>query len=449
MRILYVTHGFPPDRVGGVEVHAEQLARALAREHDVGVLYPVEDASLEPFSWRRREVDGVSRFEARVARDGIRFENVYWNAKVDAMFERLLDAWKPDVVHVHSLIFLSFGILDVTRRRGIPSVMSLHDFFSVCPLGQRIRADLDLCETLDRERCARCLRPDWDAAWRAPFAQRPAALARATAYRLFKSPSAGRLDRHDTRMRATLRAIDTIITPSQFQRRQFVDYGLDPDRVRAVPYGFEGEDLKAVRGGSDQRGDTGALRFGYLGSVMPTKGPHVVVDAFRELDRPGCTLDIHGEVASFHGDDSYGLRLAERIRETPGVALHGRYEYNDLPQILRAMDVLVVPSIWYETFCITIREGFLAGVPVIASRLGAMEEAIEDGETGLLFRPGDAADLRDTMRRIVDEPDLRRRLAESPKSVKGIDENAAEYLSVYAGLVDGDPSSPASGAGSN
>ncbi len=444
MRILYVTHGYPPARVGGVEIHAEQLARALAKDHDVGVLYPTMDDALDPFTWRAKDVDGVEHFEARVERDGIRFENVYWNAKIDAMFERLVNEWKPDVVHVHSLVFLSFGIFDVTRRRGLPTVMNLHDFFSVCPLGQRIRKDLDLCETVDRERCARCLRPDWRVAWERPLAERPVALARAAAYRVFKSPSVARLERQDERMRATLRAVDVVIAPSEFQRRQFVDYGLDPERMRTVAIGVERDDLRVVAERvasetAESAAKVRGLRFGYLGSVMPTKGAHVLLEAFRGIDRPGSTLDIHGEAAPFHGDDSYGRNLAERIRETPGATLHGRYDTSQLAGILDRMDVLVVPSIWYETFCITIREGFLANVPVIASRLGPMAEAIEDGETGLSFRAGDATDLRDAMRRLVDDPTLRRRLALSPKGVVSVDDNAAVYGEIYAGLVEGAP----------
>ena len=82
-----------------------------------------------------------------------------------------------------------------------------------------------------------------------------------------------------------------------------------------------------------------------------------------------------------------------------------------------------------------IREGFLAGVPVVASGHGAMAEAIEHGVNGLLFAPGDAADLATQLRRLLEEPGLRERLAAHPKQVSAVQENAARHLNLYRLLL--------------
>lgn len=432
MKILYVTHGFPPQRVGGVEVHTEQLARELGGRFDVSVLFPVDDERIPYFQYERDEWNGIRVIRARTRRSGVRFEDLYWNSGVDTMFERLLDEEAPDLVHVQSVIGLSFGILDITRRRGIPTVMSLHDFFSVCPLGQRIRKDLDLCVRLDRDRCEQCLKPALSDAFSGGAGRWPVALARNLAHRLLKAPSAERLDRHDERMRATLGGVDRLVTPSEFQRQQFIDYGIDGDRIRHVSYGFEVERFNGVR---EARQPSDVVRVGYLGSVIPTKGAHVLLEAFAGIEtRNEARLDIHGEVSTFHGDDSYRDSIDRWIGEERGVKIHGRYEYDELPGILAKLDILVVPSIWYETFCITIREGFLAGVPVLASRLGAMGEAIEDGVTGLQFEAGNADDLREKLERLIDDPELRERLARASKTVKAIGENAAELADLYLSL---------------
>ena len=95
----------------------------------------------------------------------------------------------------------------------------------------------------------------------------------------------------------------------------------------------------------------------------------------------------------------------------------------------------MVPSLWYECSPIVIREAFLASVPVLASGHGGMAEAIDGGVNGLLFRPGDAADLAAQLRRLLEEPGLGRRLAAHPKQVSSIAENALRHLMLYESLV--------------
>jgi glycosyltransferase involved in cell wall biosynthesis len=173
-------------------------------------------------------------------------------------------------------------------------------------------------------------------------------------------------------------------------------------------------------------------RFGYIGSILPSKGVHILIEAFKLIGGSDQRLHIWGEVLPFHKDTNYGHRLAVLTKGwESSIQLHGRYENEDLPKILSNIDVLVAPSIWYEAFCLTVREGFLAGVPVIASNFGAMAEAIEDGETGLLFNVGDSVDLSRKMGRLMTDHALRRKLAESPKKVYTVEENVAGLKRVY------------------
>ena len=124
------------------------------------------------------------------------------------------------------------------------------------------------------------------------------------------------------------------------------------------------------------------------------------------------------------------------IRPGKNVTFYGRYDNKNVACILSLIDVLVVPSIWHETFSIVIREGFLAGVPVIASNIGAMKESIEDGETGLLFEYGDPDDLFEKMKMLVKDEALRRRLSNCRDKVKEMTENANEIMQVYKELVE-------------
>lgn len=421
MRILFVVHGFPPQATGGVELRAYYLAQEFRRNHTVSVFCRGASPELEDYHRESLEIDGIPTRRINYNfRDLDTFVGVYLNSRMEAEFESYLDEFQPEIVHIHHLTCLSTRIPEILRRRGIPQILSLHDFWMGCPKGQRIRSDLQTCGTIDRELCLPCAAEIWgplveaepiEGFWR----------------RLLKrfDPLA-RLKEYERHIQRVLDIPDLLLTPSEFSRSIFLGQGVAPERIRALPYGLD----KSIFEGVGSR-PSETFRFAFVGSVLPTKGVHVLLEAFRGLERDGVRLDIYGEIVPFHGNTTYVEELGAEIEATEGVTLHGRYENSKLPRILENVDALVVPGVWFETFCITIREGFLADVPVIASNLGAMGESLEDGVSGLLFHPGDSRDLRRQMRRLVDEPDLRVRLRGQSERVKGIRENSEELLELY------------------
>jgi rhamnosyltransferase len=401
MRILYVGAGYPPKSRGGTEVHMRQLAMAMvARGHDVTVLCRDDDPSRPDFDVLPGEVDGIPvirlnhRFsETRVLGD------VYSTRRIDELVDAELARIEPDLVHVHHLTCLSTSLIDRVKARGIPLVMTLHDFWTVCPRGQRIRGDLDLCTTLDRERCAPCVQDLWP-------------------HFRVDAPALRSLDQE---ILPRLRACDRLFTPSLFHRERMLEINLDPDRVIAVPHGLD-HDLVPPR--SSWRYPP--KKIGFIGSVMPTKGVHVLIDAMNRLGNPEVECHVFGEVLDFHGDKGYGDRLSAQARKDLPFFFHGAYEQADLPRILHDLDVVVVPSLWWETFCLTIREAMLARVPVLASDLGAMHEALADLNLDLLFRPGDGQDLAYKLYALANDESLYRRCSDLRGHVRTLEEMAAE-----------------------
>jgi glycosyltransferase involved in cell wall biosynthesis len=292
-----------------------------------------------------------------------------------------------------------------------------------CPRGQRIRPDFERCDTIDRNLCFPCLEKIWGRKWLLPPREGVSVLQR-----LLKGSSDLKLlTDYDLHIRRTLESADRLVTPSEHTRGKFVEMGVPPDRIHATPYGLPTDLFRRA-----ERTPSAKFRIGYLGSMIPPKGAHVLIEAFKKLRRDDVVLDLHGVILGYHGDDSYEPRLRAMVAGDPRITLHGRYENKDLPSILGRLDALVVPSVWWETYCITIREGFMGRVPVVASRLGALEEAIEDGKTGLLFEPGDSDDLARVLDRLQGDEALRARLtAGSFERVKGISHNAEEMLSHY------------------
>lgn len=430
MRVLFVTTSYLPESVGGVELHVEGLTRALREGgHEPFVFARTGRADLPHLATARDEVDGVPVVRlANTFEDATTLTALYAHEGIADAFEQVLDDVRPDVVHVHHLTCLSTSILERLAARGVPTVMTLHDFWMGCPRGQRITAGLQTCPEIKLEKCVTCLRELWphvlgrDPSPDAPDDERAAR-------------DRSQLEQYHATMRRLLTGVDALVTPSDFMRRMYAAYGVPG--VRVVTNGLPTARFDGLQ---RRRGGGAALRVGFIGSVLPSKGVHLLLEAFRRLGDPlAMSLHVWGEVLPFHNDRTYGERLeALRAGFESAITLHGRYANDDLPGILAELDVLVVPSLWYEAFCLTIREAFLAGVPVLAANHGAMAEAIEDGRTGLLFETGDVGSLASGLRRLADDPGLRERLAAAARgTVRDEADTAVELTGLYESLLAG------------
>jgi glycosyltransferase involved in cell wall biosynthesis len=147
---------------------------------------------------------------------------------------------------------------------------------------------------------------------------------------------------------------------------------------------------------------------------------HVLVEAFNRLPEAGVECGIWGDL-TFLPDYVDELRRARRHLD---VRLMGPCDNRRVADVLAALDVLVVPSLWLATSPLTSHEAFLAGVPVLCADRGGMAGLVQDGVSGLHFRLGDAADLRAKIERLMREPELLARLRAGIPPVKDIADDA-------------------------
>lgn len=420
MKILFVGSAFLPEKIGGMELHMLYTARTLRRQgHDVVVFCRGYSPAKEEFAIDRSEFSGIPVVKMNYKfSDCTEFERLYSNANIARVFREVLGEYEPDLVHIHHLQALTMDIVSCARDAGIPVVMTLHDFWMGCPRTQRITASLQTCPEIDLERCTLCLRGLWPG-----FFQGGRAIPRKEAAKHDK----GVLEAYHATVRRTLDRVDRLIAPSIFVKRIYERYGIPGSRLAVVPHGLDGSLFEGMR-----RMRSPVLRFGYLGPVVPPKGVHILIEAFKMIAGSDCNLHIWGEVLPFHKDTNYGHRLAVLVKGwESSILFHGRYEHIDVARVLSEIDILVVPSLWYESFSMTLMEGFQAGLPVIASNFGALASTVKDGETGLLFNVEDSVDLAKKMKRLKDDFELRQRLAASPKNVVSIEENVAVLKRVY------------------
>lgn len=406
-----VSHRYPPDAVAGVERYTESLAGRLVSSGDE-VAVVCRRPGPGPIRVAGDPDDGPPAV-IRLAGGGVdRDDLLHLSGALEEAFDRVLTERSPEVVHVNHLVDLSPRFLAAARNHGAAVVMTLHDFWVPCPRITLRKPDGRLCAGPDGGRA--CARDCHDAPSRAGGDDRW--LLRA----LYQ--------------RRLLEVPDALLCPSEYVADWFRGWGVEPDRIRALPNGISvPERLVDV----PEPRDDGTLRVAVLGAVVPHKGQHVVLEALEAVETGPVTIFLHGPV----GDPAYLDELRERAARTERTRLRvcGPYEPDELTHLLADVHALVTPSVWPETFCLVIREALVRGVPVLATRLGALAEAIEPGVNGFFYDHDRPEQLGKLLGRLAREPELRRRLAKGAAGtrVTTLEEHAGLLREVYAEAIAG------------
>ena len=423
MKILLVLHNHPEGSTGGAEIHAMDMALELAARHRVKIACRIVERGLEEGELCRSSSRGIEIVGLNNTLKGAgSFSKMFVNEMVDEIWSRLLEDEKPDIVHIHHLAGLSFGIAPVTASRGIPTLMSIHDYCLLCPRGQMIRDDLGRCSTGSESLCVQCLDPRRTVRSFVRRMARHLKIGRGTETGAFETYARGARRLGD--------AVSAFIVPSTFVSREFRRLGFPGKRIHIVPHGIPRFDSDTP----PRHDETDPFVFGYMGSLIPSKGVHVAIDAFRTLREEDVSLHIFGPSPPYHGDGRYADRLRGAAASDRRIRFLGSYAHQEYPRILAAIDALVIPSLWNEFFSLVLHEARLYRVPVIASRLGALEEYVTDGEDGFLFPPGDEKELAGIMRLLYRDRHLHRSLAESAPLPRTVSECAADLENIYLSL---------------
>jgi glycosyltransferase involved in cell wall biosynthesis len=298
-----------------------------------------------------------------------------WSSDAYRELSELIAKARPDVVHVHNTLpQISPAIYYAASRSGVPVVQTLHNYRLLCANGLLMR-DSVVCED-----CIGKAIP-WPAIRHGCYRQsRPATLAVVGSTIVHRAVGTFR------------RQVARYIAMCEFSRSKLLQAGVMPDRIVLKPNfavdKHEGRDLQAPR--------SGAL---FVGRLSAEKGIDVLVNAWK---------DVPIDLALIGGGQ---LSDELRVAASPRVQIRGFVSDPDLTDAMRRSQFLVLPSLVYEGFPMVIAEAFAAGLPIIASRLGAMAELVEDGVTGLHFHAGDAADLAQKVRWAVDHPEAMRQMS--------------------------------------
>jgi glycosyltransferase involved in cell wall biosynthesis len=446
MKILTVVHGYPPAQSAGTEVYARALSVALSRNHEVCVFYRCADYARSELDVRKRIENGIAIISLnntfRLYRS---FEDTYCNPEIDRAFSQILDETRPDVVHVQHLLYLSAGIIEQIKQRGIPVVYTLNDYWLMCPQGQLFKENCRVCDGDLQADCRSCIfyqlgiRKHVSAIYsfcrsrlpeRVFLGIKDAYLMAAKKTFLSQEKTNPLLANRRAYMKNVCSLIDLFVAPSRHIAAVFVKYGIPQQKILYMPYGFN-----IAKVSSATKSNSEALRFGFIGNFMPSKGLQVLIESFKGISPDKANLKIYGMAYSYKSVLGGYVRRIKSMARQGNIEFMGPFDNSRIWDVFENIDVLVVPSLWQENSPLVIQEAFLAKTPVIASRIGGIPELITDGVNGFLFEAGNGVDLRRMITNIIEDPGLLQQARQGIQKVKSIDQNAAEFETLYAQLI--------------
>lgn len=447
MKVLFAAHQFFPEHSAGVEVVTLSLAKELKlRGHEPYVLAAkrsipgndIRPGEVEDYEYGGIPVRRIGRPEEGFARPyRLDYEN---ETMAERAREYLLET-EPDVVHAQHFQGLSAEVIPVFKEHGLPIVYTVTDFWTFCPVVDLRRHDGALCEGPELAHCVRCIASRYPGSRMKQVTD----LAPNSAIRgagLVSLTPASRLSHQLRQVRAVgdrpgsirerVNLVDHFVAYTSLTRDLLLANGIGEGRIGVSHYGIDTSDIQKAPERADD--PPRPLRVGYMGTLAPHKGCDTLVGAFRKLPAEmKAFLTVYGDPNRY---PDYCESLYTLASGDERIAFAGPFPREQIGEVLAGMDVLVVPSRWYENAPGVIFESFAARIPVVATDLGGLSEFVEHRENGLLFALEDESDLARQLRLLYEEPGLLRRLREKICPVKTVRENVDELERLYASLVE-------------
>lgn len=389
MRILLV-HNTYQDRGGEDVVFVQERQLLESGGHEI-VEYQRHNSEIKQYS-RLRKISLLGR--------------TVWAADSNRELGALLRQTKPDVVHIHNTFpLISPSIYWACREEQIPVVQTLHNYRLFCPGANFSRAG---------KTCEDCIGGNfWNGVRHGCYRDS----------RIETAPVALMLYVHHAR-KTWHRMVDRYIVLTGFARDRFVQAGLPPEKIVIKPNCVDPDPGMKVEEGSY------AL---CVGRVSDEKGVSTLMKAWRQLPR-SCTLRVVGD-----GPARAKLQSEAAADGLSNITFLGQQPRERVIEAMKGARFVVFPSELYENLPLTIIEAFACGTPVLASRLGAMSEIVEEGRTGRFFRAGDADELARVAAQAWERPEQLRILGKQARREYEAKYTAAANLQqlteIYRGVI--------------
>lgn len=409
-KVLIIAHNHPHFFPGGAEIFAYDLFKAIRAHTEYK---PFFLAAADPNS---REVHTGTPFQMLVDSED---EALFWGGAFDYFyqsqqilsfmyldFKNFLAELKPDVIHFHHTIRFGLEAIQIARQTlpDVKIIFTIHEFILICNRdGQMVRKDNnELCESASPDKCHRC----------------------------FPEYSPQQFKMREEFIKAHLDLVDQFISPSRFLAKRFIDWGLPQAKMTVLENGRQVYEPAPHR--TLVQGDRRNV-FGFFGQINPYKGVLLILQAVDYLVKNGFTdfhLELFGNVAKgFPEFEAEFLNFLDKHKEM--VTHHGRYKQEEIPELIKLVDWVIVPSVWWENSPLVIQEVFMHKRPIICSNIGGMAEKVENNITGLHFKVKNQISLAKAMQKACSSYVLWERLVNNIVSRLSIEDCAQQHINLY------------------
>jgi glycosyltransferase involved in cell wall biosynthesis len=412
-KLLIVAHNHPHFFPGGAEIIAYDLFRTM---RDQGVLQPFFMGGVAEGD---RKVHTGTPFQTLTDAED---EILFWGANFDYFlqsqniksfmyldFKLFLEKLRPDIIHFHHTMRIGLEALQIARQvlPNVKIIYTLHEYIFICNRdGQMVRKhNNELCSEYSPSRCNQCF-PDITAAD-------------------FKT--------REVFIKAHLQHVDMFISPSEFLAKRFIDWGIPEAKMTVLENGRKVEPPAPFR----PLTATGRRNvFGYFGQINPYKGATLAFKAVEYLVKGGFTdfrLEVFGNIEQ--QTDTFKKDFYKFLdKYNANVGFHGKYNNADIPELMRQVDWVIVPSTWWENSPLVIQEAFMHKRPIIASDIGGMAEKVEHNVTGLHFQVRNEISLARRIKEAAEDQDLWDRLMHNIAPRLSLEACAEEHYKIYEQL---------------
>lgn len=368
MKICRIISAYSPYSFGGSDIYAEKISRETVKRGNLTVVITInpfkgdtynEDEGTKIYRFHPFNVSTVHSIGKKsVLHQGIWTLLDIYNYYSYAKIINILKQEKPDIVHLYTQADHTLSAFHAVKFLGLPLVYTIDDYILFCRRVVLLHANGGICTEKNISPVCRL-------------------------YRQFSKDIVNK-------------CVDLVISPSEFALNLHKKNGFFSNtEARVLPHGIELDNDESGNKKSQANSKKQTLDILYTGGLTRHKGIHTLIEAFRMIKNPDVRLHIVG-------GGVYEKELKRLAGRDFRIIFHGRFKNKEMREFYRNSDLLVVPSIWFEVMGNVIHEAFREGVPVIGANIGGIPEMVIENQTGYLFKPGDALDLKRVLESAID-----------------------------------------------
>lgn len=414
MKILHYSLGLPPFRSGGLTKYSVDLIKEQSKQgYDVFLLYP---GSINRFKKTTIENDtdffGVKVYELInplpiSLLNGVKEVSYYYDKKDQGYFYKWLNKNRIEVIHIHTLMGLPLELILAAKQLNIRIIYTTHDYYGICPKVNLIRENGQICNNnLEFNICEKCCKNG--------LSYKKIIIMQSRIYRVIKRFSIGKKlirlfkcnmiknlkgELNSTNLQCKEEYAKEYKKLQEYYYTIFnnIDYfhfnsSVSKKVFEKYIYNIKGQvipithaDIKDNRKLKNYKNEK--IRILFLGNELPYKGLDMLKRSLKEIPSDKFILNVYG---------------TDSIENKKNINYHGKYKYKDLEKIFEDNDIIIIPSIWFETFSLVALEAYSFGMPIILTDFVGFKDNIKNNETGFIIKPNEN-DLSHLLNSIIND----------------------------------------------